>query len=180
MHLYFVSSHWFCYSCYYFFIPYLVLDVFSFFLFFFFKQKTAYVMLISDWSADVFSSDLGCRRLWRGDVPPVPPRLLQGASVPRFRLVHPRDAPRAGHALLWRAQEAYPADLLGDDGGDAADHRRRHRGRVRLRRLLFEGRHPRGGLCRRRRRSDRLLGRHLRGAADELLFMASRLPDLLR
>src|SRR3546814_12280000 len=35
------------------------------FLFFFFKQKTAYEMRISDWSSDVCSSDLndrGCRR----------------------------------------------------------------------------------------------------------------------
>src|SRR3546814_10077945 len=37
-----------------------------FFLFFFFKQKTAYEMRISDWSSDVCSSDLGfwiCRGL---------------------------------------------------------------------------------------------------------------------
>src|SRR3546814_10856112 len=31
------------------------------FLFFFFKQKTAYEMRISDWSSDVCSSDLGDR-----------------------------------------------------------------------------------------------------------------------
>src|SRR3546814_2632434 len=31
-------------------------------LFFFFKQKTAYEMRISDWSSDVCSSDLACRR----------------------------------------------------------------------------------------------------------------------
>src|SRR3546814_5432675 len=31
-------------------------------LFFFFKQKTAYEMRISDWSSDVCSSDLGDRR----------------------------------------------------------------------------------------------------------------------
>ena len=30
-----------------------------FFLFFFFKQKTAYEMVMSDWSSDVCSSDLG-------------------------------------------------------------------------------------------------------------------------
>src|SRR3546814_3124345 len=30
-----------------------------FYLFFFFKQKTAYEMRISDWSSDVCSSDLG-------------------------------------------------------------------------------------------------------------------------
>src|SRR3546814_2350449 len=40
------------------------------FLFFFFKQKTAYEMRISDWSSDVCSSDLGPRgsdrrRAWR-------------------------------------------------------------------------------------------------------------------
>src|SRR3546814_7366247 len=32
-------------------------------LFFFFKQKTAYEMRISDWSSDVCSSDLPARRL---------------------------------------------------------------------------------------------------------------------
>src|SRR3546814_19888602 len=31
----------------------------TFYLFFFFKQKTAYEMRISDWSSDVCSSDLG-------------------------------------------------------------------------------------------------------------------------
>src|SRR3546814_5078022 len=39
-------------------------DVHQFvFLFFFFKQKTAYEMRISDWSSDVCSSDL-CLRRW--------------------------------------------------------------------------------------------------------------------
>src|SRR3546814_7214336 len=32
-------------------------------LFFFFKQKTAYEMRISDWSSDVCSSDLDCSNL---------------------------------------------------------------------------------------------------------------------
>src|SRR3546814_15100682 len=35
----------------------------SVFIFFFFKQKTAYEMRISDWSSDVCSSDLGGRRV---------------------------------------------------------------------------------------------------------------------
>ena len=39
------------------------------------------------------------RRLWRGDVPPLHPRLLQGFALPRRRLGDPRHAPRAGHAL---------------------------------------------------------------------------------
>src|SRR3546814_5913158 len=38
-------------------------------LFFFFKQKTAYEMRISDWSADVCSSDL--ERNVRADQPPL-------------------------------------------------------------------------------------------------------------
>src|SRR3546814_9859618 len=43
-------------------VIYCVMCVFMFFymsLFFFFKQKTAYDMRISDWSSDVCSSDLG-------------------------------------------------------------------------------------------------------------------------
>src|SRR3546814_5726001 len=36
-------------------------------LFFFFKQKTAYEMRISDWSSDVCSSDLGCSMDWANE-----------------------------------------------------------------------------------------------------------------
>src|SRR3546814_5707124 len=39
-------------------------------MFFFFKQKTAYEMRISDWSSDVCSSDLIPRANWRSFVPP--------------------------------------------------------------------------------------------------------------
>src|SRR3546814_4166337 len=35
-----------------------IVCLYRFFLFFFFKQKTAYEMRISDWSSDVCSSDL--------------------------------------------------------------------------------------------------------------------------
>src|SRR3546814_7898653 len=38
------------------------------FLFFFFKQKTAYEMRISDWSSDVCSSDLMMVRLLAGEL----------------------------------------------------------------------------------------------------------------
>src|SRR3546814_7454923 len=49
----------------------LFVDICLLLLFFFFKQKTAYEMRISDWSSDVCSSDLGSRRSrspkpWRG------------------------------------------------------------------------------------------------------------------
>src|SRR3546814_2815776 len=40
-----------------------------FLIFFFFKQKTAYEMRISDWSSDVCSSDLERRRERQGDKP---------------------------------------------------------------------------------------------------------------
>jgi hypothetical protein len=46
------------------------------------------------------------RRLRRGDVPPVHPRVLQGAAVPRRGQRDPRDAPRAGHALLRQPAES--------------------------------------------------------------------------
>src|SRR3546814_9569127 len=40
------------------FFPYCLYFEFLFFMFFFFKQKTAYEMRISDWGSDVCSSDL--------------------------------------------------------------------------------------------------------------------------
>src|SRR3546814_8630417 len=42
---------------------YLLYGLFVFFDFFFFKQKTAYEMRISDWSSDVCSSDLSSRAM---------------------------------------------------------------------------------------------------------------------
>src|SRR3546814_5620077 len=48
-----------CYVLYYWFCVF----VHRIFLFFFFKQKTAYVMRISDWSSDVCSSDLAGPRI---------------------------------------------------------------------------------------------------------------------
>src|SRR3546814_1649782 len=69
--------------------------------FFFFKQKTAYEMRISDWSSDVYSSDLAivvasddperaftfCRVLRKGDVPLSPLLLLvSGAQLHELEL----------------------------------------------------------------------------------------------
>src|SRR3546814_2537808 len=48
-------SFWLSWSC----VLNLQLSVFVLWCFFFFKQKTAYEMRISDWSSDVCSSDLG-------------------------------------------------------------------------------------------------------------------------
>src|SRR3546814_1640249 len=60
-----------------------------FLLFFFFKQKTAYEMRISDWSSDVCSSDLGQieprfrHHLCRGTAPLCGVALRLCAPVPR-------------------------------------------------------------------------------------------------
>src|SRR3546814_8395825 len=49
--------------------------------FFFYKQKTAYEMRISDWSSDVCSSDLGVLPL-PGEVDQVLPRLVDSGPIP--------------------------------------------------------------------------------------------------
>src|SRR3546814_1220513 len=46
-------------------------------MFFFFKQKTAYDMRISDWSSDVCSSDLDDAERWL--------QLIEPADIPKFR-----------------------------------------------------------------------------------------------
>src|SRR3546814_20351078 len=54
-------------------------------LFFFFKQKTAYEMRISDWSSDVCSSDLGPRPGARGGGHCRARRLERAGRRPRYR-----------------------------------------------------------------------------------------------
>src|SRR3546814_19703807 len=52
-------------------------------LFFFFKQKTAYEMRISDWSSDVCSSDLRVTGAYRFRIRPGDPILFQHRSEER-------------------------------------------------------------------------------------------------
>src|SRR3546814_2070055 len=59
---------------------------------FFFKQKTAYEMRISDWSSDVCSSDLQ------------PPRLLQAELLLVLQRTHRRD----GLEVLVEGRDAHP------------------------------------------------------------------------
>ena len=122
------------------------------------------------------------RGLLGGDVPPVHPCVLQGAAVPRLGVGHHRDAPRAGHAELRRAEGQDPADLLGDGDRDAGDHRRRDTADLdRLRRLPVEGRDHRERLGGRHRAGGlRLLAAGALGADDVVLLVAADLPDLLR
>src|SRR3546814_1319916 len=67
---------------------------------FFFKQKTAYEMRISDWSSDVCSSDLLHRRRWRGAA-----RLRRRRRVAVRRLC-PREA--EGRSLQLAAYSCRP------------------------------------------------------------------------
>src|SRR3546814_9180200 len=78
-----------------------MLLIYCLFCFFFFKQKTAYEMRISDWSSDVCSSDLD----QRGE----------------FRIEVPRHFGRIDEMLVFEASE--PAEAIADD--DAAPHRLR-------------------------------------------------------
>src|SRR3546814_10151039 len=79
--------------------------------FFFFKQKTAYEMRISDWSSDVCSSDLA-------------PHRVQGRAAPHSGLALPLGGlalPLGGRALPLGGQARRPRALgwEGDGGGGA-------------------------------------------------------------
>src|SRR3546814_6182836 len=87
-------------------------------LFFFFKQKTAYEMRISDWSSDVCSSDLDFARL--GDRP---------------------DEPAPVHALREQAQAlAIVPEQLDQIAALAAEREQRARVRTLLQHLLHQHR----------------------------------------
>src|SRR3546814_2007616 len=88
-------------------------------MFFFFKQKTAYEMRISDWSSDVCSSDL--RSDGEGDRPRSGWWKGPYASVSRLRrLPSPHSLREQGGAFMIRA---FRAELLsiGQDPRDALD-----------------------------------------------------------
>src|SRR3546814_4267051 len=57
---------------------------------FFFKQKTAYEMRISDWSSDVCSSDL---------LTLAPQRIVLGGGVMQYDVLYPRVRQRTRHWL---------------------------------------------------------------------------------
>src|SRR3546814_13798062 len=80
--------------------------------FFFFKQKTAYEMRISDWSSDVCSSDLIDGR---------------GVEVADFLIAIGPDRMRERPGILRELRGAQHADIL-----DPLNRRRSHRGRKAL------------------------------------------------
>src|SRR3546814_5296019 len=89
-------------------------------MFFFFKQKTAYEMRISDWSSDVCSSDLALSSSW-----PASAR-RQAAAVRRaWPADQPADHPvlyprRLGRTLVRESDQAGVAGLQADPGRPCA------------------------------------------------------------
>src|SRR3546814_6004339 len=84
------------------------------FIFFFFKQKTAYEMRISDWSSDVCSSDLPVHGLYRRLVlaqPGQDPAAARAAQLPPEALglaqpaAHGRADRRRAGLDLYRSEE---------------------------------------------------------------------------
>src|SRR3546814_3521238 len=93
-----------------------------FFIFFFFKQKTAYEMRISDWSSDVCSSDLVA--LWIGPVADRKRSLM--ALVPETDRLFVRPAQISGAGCRYGAGQiivppvhADPQIIPGEAGVDA-------------------------------------------------------------
>src|SRR3546814_2246330 len=86
-------------------------------LVFFFKQKTAYEMRISDWSSDVCSSDLSGPGPWRG-----PLRRLFRSAGPAFLRYdeHGHGASRRADRL-WRGRRGRLSDRA--DAGEAGSHK---------------------------------------------------------
>src|SRR3546814_1098406 len=83
-----------------------VIALIFYFVSFFFKQKTAYEMRISDWSSDVCSSDLGPRRINRQKPSAERKDLAEGPlshSTPS-----PSQTPPKGHPCLSSSAEPSP------------------------------------------------------------------------
>src|SRR3546814_12727905 len=71
-----------------------------FYVFFFFKQKTAYEMRISDWSSDVCSSDLRTKRVSKMSVRMALAKLCAcacGGAIIGGGAVHIAESPRPAH-----------------------------------------------------------------------------------
>src|SRR3546814_8450664 len=86
------------------------------FMFFFFKQKTAYEMRISDWSSDVCSSDLAHRREQPG----------AGVVQPAQRLPVRQpgaDQRLAGHRVLLELLHARPPPAQHTQNGRSEERR---------------------------------------------------------
>src|SRR3546814_121219 len=100
---------------------------FFFLVFFFFKQKTAYEMRISDWSSDVCSSDLACRSVWHTPVAAILTRICPGPTVGIGASSMTRGLPnsRTTAAFMVFAMSVSPFERGVRTGRARARHRRR-------------------------------------------------------
>src|SRR3546814_5622316 len=78
-------------------------------MFFFYKQKTAYEMRISDWSSDVCSSDLEAAAVPAGLVPPGREGRRRTGAAPRPARLRVR-LPAARHRDLPARDQLLPAE----------------------------------------------------------------------
>src|SRR3546814_11347011 len=121
---------------------YVRLDTFFIFcVFFFFKQKTAYEMRISDWSSDVCSSDLNtnasveavthepCEKASRDDTGEPAPMSVPGRIEGGSSVTQQRRAPGESTAERLEQQQLATLDL---SGADCLVQRQRHRARRRV------------------------------------------------
>src|SRR3546814_5543975 len=81
-------------------------------IFFFFKQKTAYEMRISDWSSDVCSSDLAFKVIL-GEAPFGPGGDGPGVIASRFAAGRQRDGGRDRKSVVWGKSVSVRVDLGG-------------------------------------------------------------------
>src|SRR3546814_6538751 len=81
-------------------------------LFFFFKQKTAYEMRISDWSSDVCSSDLPNAPVPMTEVP-----ALDGSQAPRTAGASGRPQKSEGQVIAEAQRRAGIMAYGGENGG---------------------------------------------------------------
>src|SRR3546814_10595187 len=91
-----------------------------FFLFFFFKQKTAYEMRISDWSSDVCSSDLALDSIEEAVT-----RLKSNTDLPvavGFGVRTPEQAAIIGRVADGVVVGSAIVELIGQHGASAAPH----------------------------------------------------------
>src|SRR3546814_7540229 len=122
-------------------------------VFFFFKQKTAYEMRISDWSSDVCSSDLGeaqgsCRRGYR--------RCVQAdQQIGSFRCAERRSRKGEGSIRQRRSADADGSHQAGQEAGGRKRSLRHSEGWSAHRWAKYEADSHDGGDRKRTRRNTR-------------------------
>src|SRR3546814_3499669 len=86
------------------------------FFFFFFKQKTAYEMRISDWSSDVCSSDLGCTSA-NGACPPCASTWCSARSVKNSKASSRRRARNSANTCISTSNDGSASSITCVGGG---------------------------------------------------------------